>query len=62
MNKLLSGLIAFCLKNKVSVFAATLILAAWGYFSFANTPIEAFPDVINTRVVVITQLPGRSAE
>ena len=26
------------------------------------TPIEAFPDVINTRVVIITQWPGRSAE
>jgi cobalt-zinc-cadmium resistance protein CzcA len=62
MNKLLSGLISFCLKNKLTVFAGTAILAAWGYFSFANTPIEAFPDVINTRVVVITQWPGRSAE
>jgi Cu/Ag efflux pump CusA len=42
MNKLLSGLIAYCLKNKLTVFAGTLLLAAWGYFSFANTPIEAF--------------------
>ena len=62
MNKILSGLISFCLKNKLTVFSATAILAAWGYYSFANTPIEAFPDVINTRVVVITQWPGRSAE
>ncbi len=62
MNKLLSALISFCLKNKLTVFSGTLLLAAWGYFSFANTPIEAFPDVINTRVIVITQWPGRSAE
>jgi cobalt-zinc-cadmium resistance protein CzcA len=62
MNKLLSGLISFCLRNRLTVFSSTVILVAWGYFSFVNTPIEAFPDVINTRVVVITQWPGRSAE
>lgn len=44
------------------VFLATLLVVSWGIQSFLNTPIEAFPDVINTRVVVITQWPGRSAE
>ncbi len=44
------------------VFLGTLLIIAWGVQSFLNTPIEAFPDVINTRVVIITQWPGRSAE
>jgi cobalt-zinc-cadmium resistance protein CzcA len=44
------------------VFLATLFVIGWGIRSFLTTPIEAFPDVINTRVVIITQWPGRSAE
>ncbi len=44
------------------VFLGTLLIVVWGVQSFLNTPIEAFPDVINTRIVIITQWPGRSAE
>lgn len=44
------------------VFLGTILIIIWGVQSFLNTPIEAFPDVINTRVVIITQWPGRSAE
>jgi len=44
------------------VFLGTMLIIIWGVQSFLNTPIEAFPDVINTRVVIITQWPGRSAE
>ena len=33
-----------------------------GIVSFKYTPIDAFPDVTNTKVTVITQWPGRSAE
>ena len=44
------------------VFLGMLLIIVWGVQSFLNTPIEAFPDVINTRVVIITQWPGRSAE
>ena len=40
----------------------TFVIVAMGIRSFLTTPIEAFPDVINTRVVIITQWPGRSAE
>ncbi|MBS1681348.1 MAG: efflux RND transporter permease subunit [Bacteroidetes bacterium] len=62
MNKFIRGIISFSLKNRLMVFLATLLVVSWGIQSFLNTPIEAFPDVINTRVVVITQWPGRSAE
>ena len=40
----------------------TMVILALGVRGFLTTPIEAFPDVINTRVVIITQWPGRSAE
>jgi cobalt-zinc-cadmium resistance protein CzcA len=62
MNKFLSSIISFSLKNKFTVIGSTLLIVAVGIYSFLQTPIEAFPDVINTRVVIITQWPGRSAE
>jgi len=40
----------------------TLLIVLGGVASFLNTPIEAYPDVTNTRIVIITQWPGRSAE
>jgi len=62
MNNLIKGIIDFSLKNKALVFLGTAVIVALGVRSFMLTPIEAFPDVINTRVVIITQWPGRSAE
>jgi len=62
MNNFIKGIISFSLRNNVMIFLFTLIVIIAGVRSFLNTPIEAFPDVINTRVVIITQWPGRSAE
>lgn len=38
------------------------VLVIAGIVSFINTPIEAFPDVTNTQIIIVTQWPGRSAE
>src|ERR1041385_4435594 len=62
MNTFIKGIISFSLKNRLMVFLGTLLIISWGIQSFLGTPIEAFPDVINTRIVIITQWPGRSAE
>jgi cobalt-zinc-cadmium resistance protein CzcA len=62
MNNLIKGIISFSLRNKALVFLGTAVVVAAGIRSFLLTPIEAFPDVINTRVVIITQWSGRSAE
>jgi heavy metal efflux system protein len=62
MNKFIKKIIAFSLKNKIFIFFATLILIIWGVIAFRNIPIEAFPDVTNTQITIITQWPGRSAE
>ena len=40
----------------------TAVLAVIGFISYRNTPIETFPDVTNTQIVIIAQWPGRSAE
>lgn len=62
MNKLIKGIIGFSLKNKAIVFLITLLVVIGGTVSFYYTPIEAFPDVTNTEVVIISQWSGRSAE
>ncbi|HZH86533.1 MAG TPA: CusA/CzcA family heavy metal efflux RND transporter [Brumimicrobium sp.] len=62
MNKLIQNIIAFSLKNSIIVFFLTGVLIVAGIISLVNTPIEAFPDVTNTRARIITQWPGRSAE
>lgn len=62
MNKLLRNIIAFSLKNRYFIYFCTAILLVYGIITFRNMPIEAFPDVTNTEISIITQWPGRSAE
>jgi cobalt-zinc-cadmium resistance protein CzcA len=58
----IKNIIAFSLKNRLFIFLATLVLIIWGGIAYKNIPIEAFPDVTNTQITIITQWPGRSAE
>jgi cobalt-zinc-cadmium resistance protein CzcA len=62
MNKFIKNIIAFSIKNKAFTFIWVGILAIGGFISFKNMPIEAFPDVTNTQIMIITQWNGRSAE
>jgi len=62
MNKLLKNIIAFSLHNYYFILFGTALLLIAGVITFMNMPIEAFPDVTNTEISVITQWPGRSAE
>jgi cobalt-zinc-cadmium resistance protein CzcA len=62
MLKILKSIIAFSLKRKYFILFATLALLVGGIITFKNMPIEAFPDVTNTEITIITQWPGRSAE
>jgi cobalt-zinc-cadmium resistance protein CzcA len=52
----------FALGNRLLVLALALILFAGGIVSFKRLPIEAYPDVADNYVEVITQWPGISAE
>ncbi|WFE83833.1 efflux RND transporter permease subunit [Parabacteroides chongii] len=62
MHKFIDYIIAFSLKNKFFIFFCTVIAIIAGAVSFVHTPVDAFPDVTNTKVTIITQWPGRSAE
>ena len=62
MKKLVENIISFSLKNRFLVLFLTGVMIVAGIISAMNTPIEAFPDVTNPKVVIITQWPGHSAE
>ncbi len=55
-------LVDFALENRFMVLAAAVLLFGWGAISFHQLPIEAYPDVADNYVEIITQWPGISAE
>jgi cobalt-zinc-cadmium resistance protein CzcA len=59
---MIGKLVDFALKNRAMMLAGAFVLTAWGVIAFRALPIEAYPDVANNYVQIITQWPGRSAE
>ncbi|MBV8818337.1 MAG: efflux RND transporter permease subunit, partial [Acidobacteriaceae bacterium] len=59
---MIHALVDFALNNRFLVTATALLLLIWGGIAFHNLPVEAYPDVANNYVQVITQWPGRAAE
>src|SRR5580693_211190 len=59
---MMNGLVDFALDKRFLILALALLLFVWGIISFHNLPIEAYPDVANNYVSIITQWPGRAAE
>jgi cobalt-zinc-cadmium resistance protein CzcA len=59
---MIRALVDFALSNRFVVLAIALLLLGWGAISFHNLPVEAYPDIADNYVTVITQWAGRSAE
>ena len=59
---MIRGLVDFALNNRFMILAIAIVLFVWGAISFHNLPVEAYPDVANNYVTIITQWPGRAAE
>src|SRR5665213_1995828 len=59
---MIRALVDFALNNKFVVMAIALLLLGWGAISFHELPVEAYPDIADNYVTVITQWPGRAAE
>jgi cobalt-zinc-cadmium resistance protein CzcA len=55
-------LIDKALENRFIVLSMAVLLFLWGIVAFKTLPVEAYPDVANTWVQIITQWPGRAAE
>src|SRR6266478_3125922 len=59
---MIRALVNFALNNRFIVIVGAILLLGWGAVSFHNLPVEAYPDVANNYVQIITQWPGRAAE
>ena len=59
---MIQRLLAFALRQRLLILAATLALIVAGIHAYLSVPIEAYPDVGDTQVQVITQWPGHAAE
>jgi heavy metal efflux system protein len=59
---MIRGLVDFALNNRFVVLGLAIFLFIWGAVAFHNLPVEAYPDVANVWVQIITQWPGRAAE
>jgi heavy metal efflux system protein len=55
-------LVDFALRSRLLILAIALLLFVWGAISFHNLPVDAYPDVADNYVNIITQWPGHSAE
>ncbi len=62
MNKFISNIVSFSLKNRFFIFFITVVIIIGGIWSYINTPLDVFPDVTNTQIVIVSQWEGRSAE
>jgi cobalt-zinc-cadmium resistance protein CzcA len=62
MNQAIKNIVAFSLKNRFFTFFWVGVMVIAGIVSYRNTPIEAFPDVTNTQIIIVTQWQGRSAQ
>ena len=59
---MIRSIVDLALNNRLLVLAFGILLLLWGAVSFHNLPVEAYPDVANNWVQIITQWPGRAAE
>jgi cobalt-zinc-cadmium resistance protein CzcA len=57
---MIDKIIQQCLRHRLLVLVATIGLAAYGLYAASRLPVDAFPDVTNVQVQVITTWPGSS--
>src|ERR1019366_8298420 len=59
---MIQRIVDFALSKRLLILGIAALLFGWGILAFRVLPIEAYPDVANNYVNVITQWPGRAAE
>lgn len=59
---MIRAVVDFALRSRFLVLALAILLFVWGAISFHNLPVDAYPDIANNYVNIITQWPGHSAE
>ena len=59
---MITRLIEFTLRQPLFAALGVVLVIGGGIIAFINLPVEAFPDVTDTQVTVVTLYPGRAAE
>ena len=59
---MIDRLVAFALHRRVVVWMICVFLAAYGYYSWTQLPLEAYPDIADVSSQVVTPAPGLAAE
>jgi cobalt-zinc-cadmium resistance protein CzcA len=59
---MLQALIDFHLRHRALVFSSLAVAVGWGVWTMLHLPIEAFPDMTNNQVVVITECKGMAPQ
>ncbi|HTS03155.1 MAG TPA: efflux RND transporter permease subunit, partial [Thermoanaerobaculia bacterium] len=59
---MIRALVAWALRRRVIVLALLVVFVAAGALAFFRLPVEAYPDVTNVQVQIITLFPGHAAE
>src|SRR2546429_10017358 len=59
---MIKRIVSFSLYQPLFIVLVVALFAGRGIWAFANLPVEAFPDVTDTQVTVISLFPGRAAE
>jgi|TARA_R110002072_G_scaffold35257_1_gene104543 copper/silver efflux system protein len=59
---MINRIIDASLKDRVMVLLVTAIVAVVGYFSYANAPLDAIPDLSDVQVIILTKYPGQAPQ
>jgi copper/silver efflux system protein len=59
---MIENLIRWSIHNRFMVLLATVVLAAWGVFAVARTPLDALPDLSDVQVIIRTTYPGQAPQ
>src|SRR2546430_9123342 len=59
---MIKRIVSFSLYQPLFIVLVVALFIGGGIWAFKNLPVEAFPDVTDTQVTVISLFPGRAAE
>src|SRR5882757_1490712 len=59
---MIDALVTLALRKRMVVAMICVFVAIYGYYSWTQLPIEAYPDIADTSSQVVTQAPGMAAE
>jgi cobalt-zinc-cadmium resistance protein CzcA len=57
---MIAALLEFSLRQRILIIGLACFFSVAGLYAFRSIPIDAYPDVTNIQVQVLTEAPGLS--